>query len=132
MCKRTTCGTEILCKCGRQYKYCRDKGHNKEWCNSCRSNSRRFKRKQKLVALAGGKCKRCGYNRSVKVLEFHHRNPAEKKFAISGSHTRAWAEILKEMQKCDLLCANCHREVEEESSVRIPLGLYPIERVMVA
>ena len=132
MCKRTTCGIEITCKCGRVYQYCRNKGHNKEWCNSCRSNSRRFRRKQKLVEVAGGKCQRCGYDRCIQALEFHHRNPKTKHFNVSGAHTVAWSRILAEVKKCDLLCANCHAETESQSSARIPLGLYPIERVMVA
>jgi hypothetical protein len=41
-------------------------------------------------------------------FDFHHRDPSTKQFAI-GSFTGAWETLLVEAEKCDLLCANCHR-----------------------
>ncbi|WP_010676639.1 hypothetical protein [Bacillus timonensis] len=75
------------------------------------------KRRKKLTMMAiqykGGKCLRCGYNRCIRALEFHHRDPSKKEFSISNKGlTRSWERIKKELDKCDLLCANCHREVE--------------------
>jgi len=77
-------------------------------------NKRREEFRQKAAAYKGGKCSRCGYNKCLDALEFHHRNPVEKEFQISSSYTRAWIHIEKELDKCDMLCANCHREVERE------------------
>lgn len=74
----------------------------------------RRERKQALIALLGGKCVRCGYARCVAALEFHHRDPAAKKFNVSVENIlRRWEIVLEEAQKCDLLCANCHRELED-------------------
>jgi len=85
-------------------------------CTRCRSEAvsrRRRKVKRLLVEDAGGRCVRCGYDRCVAALEFHHLDPAEKRFALS---TRGVARSLEkarvEASKCVLLCANCHAEVE--------------------
>lgn len=83
-------------------------------CASCVVNKNRTDKKRKLVALKGGKCQRCGYDKSLAALQFHHRNPAEKLFTINGRNgCRSWESLLQETQKCDLLCANCHAEVHE-------------------
>lgn len=71
-----------------------------------------FIRRQKLKAVEykGGKCQLCGYDKSVKALCFHHRVPAEKSFNISGCSI-SWDRLVLELDKCDLLCANCHAEI---------------------
>ena len=64
------------------------------------------------VDMAGGKCWICGYKKYTGALEFHHFNEAEKKFGLSVRDlTKNWEDIQKEIHKCALLCANCHREV---------------------
>lgn len=52
----------------------------------------------------------CGLD-DFRVLDFHHRNPLEKSFEISTKATGGWGikTLLKEIEKCDVLCANCHR-----------------------
>lgn len=71
--------------------------------------------KRKAVDYKGGKCERCGYNKYVGALEFHHTNPTEKDFNIgSKGHTRAWDKVKIELDKCQLLCSNCHKEVHGE------------------
>lgn len=92
----------------------REHNFRSKLCCSCKSNYRRFVLKQKMVEYKGGKCIRCGYNKNLKVLQFHHRNPEEKRFAIGGSHCRRWSVLKEELDKCDLLCSNCHIEVEDE------------------
>ena len=60
----------------------------------------------------GGKCLICGYDRCTEALEFHHSDSAEKDFGISHKgYTRSWTRVKQELDKCMLLCANCHREV---------------------
>ena len=64
------------------------------------------------VAYKGNKCARCGYDRCVDALEFHHKDPAQKDFNISSKgHTRSWERVKEELDKCEMLCANCHREI---------------------
>ena len=61
----------------------------------------------------GGKCQRCGYDKCEGALQFHHRNPEEKEFTlgqINLSKDFSIDELLQEVDKCDLLCANCHSE----------------------
>lgn len=66
-------------------------------------------RKAKLILHLGGKCLECGlvYNgQNAAVFQFHHRNPSEKQGRIE--FWWAWARILEEAAKCNLVCANCH------------------------
>jgi len=67
-------------------------------------------RKLEAIKYKGGKCLRCGYNQCYAALEFHHRDKNQKEFSWSKMRNRAWHKVLKELDKCDLLCANCHRE----------------------
>lgn len=83
------------------------------FCKKCilESNTeRRLQTKQKAVDYLGGKCTSCGYNKCLAALEFHHINPKDKDkdyFNYRGGFT----DTLKtELDKCVLLCANCHRE----------------------
>lgn len=69
------------------------------------------KLKELAVEYLGGKCTICGYNRCIWALDFHHRNPEEKKFTIGKYYSRSWEKLKKELDKCDLVCANCHREI---------------------
>jgi len=64
--------------------------------------------KDKAVKHMGGCCLTCGYKRCNAALHFHHLNPHEKDFNIS-SRTN-WEEVLIELEKCVLLCSNCHAE----------------------
>ncbi len=64
------------------------------------------------VKYKGGQCSICGYNRSIEVLDFHHLPEFKKKFGIAGQGlTRSWESMKKEVDKCILICANCHREL---------------------
>ena len=84
-------------------------------CYKCSTDAVIKKRKElkKLaVEYKGGKCQICGYNRCIEALDFHHIDPKEKDFNVSESgETRGWDRIRNEIQKCLLLCSNCHREV---------------------
>lgn len=69
---------------------------------------RRVSRKVELVAALGGQCRDCGYSAAVAALDFHHRDPTSKLFEV-GSFSGSRARLLIEAEKCDLLCAVCHR-----------------------
>ena len=78
---------------------------------------RGVKRKYEAVLLKGGKCEICGYNKNISALEFHHLNPEEKSFQLDARHfSNNSLEVLQEeLDKCILLCANCHRETHNPS-----------------
>ena len=100
-------------QCGRVYRYSRTKGHSRKRCNSCIADSRRPLVKQRAIAYKGGKCQVCGYNRTPRSLGFHHTNPAKKDFGIGANTTRSWNSVRKELDKCVLVCANCHGEIHD-------------------
>ena len=69
--------------------------------------------KSKLVEYKGGSCVSCGYNKSIQALQFHHTNPDEKDFSISGK-SYSFEKMKIEVDKCVLLCSNCHIELHEK------------------
>ena len=91
-------------------------------CKHCvnaklRVKSRRYSKAWK--DQAGGRCTKCGYDKCPAALDFHHRDPGTKLFQIAikmsqcdpeSYQSRMSQQVRAEMQKCDLLCANCHRE----------------------
>jgi hypothetical protein len=83
---------------------------NRSNCGSCRTTVRRLVLKMVAVKLLGGKCHRCGWSEHIAAFEFHHRDGRQdKEFQIGGRADRAWAAVKAELEKCDLLCSNCHR-----------------------
>jgi len=73
---------------------------------------RRKKIRQLAVEYKGGQCEKCGYNTCIDALEFHHTDPKSKDFSISQKgYTRSWEKVAQELDKCLILCANCHREL---------------------
>lgn len=73
---------------------------------------RRRHLREKAVEYKGSKCFICGYQKCIKALEFHHLTSDDKNFGLSARGvTRAWEKVKKELDKCILVCANCHREL---------------------
>jgi formate-dependent nitrite reductase cytochrome c552 subunit len=64
--------------------------------------------KTQLVAIRGGRCSDCAYSGPAAAFDFHHRDPASKRFGI-GTFNGTWNALLAEAETCDMLCANCHR-----------------------
>ena len=112
--------------CQKKYGYCRGTlikyldtrpvGQNK-LTEEERKNRRvksvvswRSRTKQKLVDYKGGKCIKCGYNKYNGNLAFHHLDPSKKDFTITGKSI-AFEKLKLEVDKCELLCHNCHGEV---------------------
>lgn len=83
------------------------------------------RRKIKLEALKykGGKCIRCGYDKCPGALVFHHPDPNKKDFAISekGISYQSLEKIKPELDKCLLVCSNCHSEIHAEEHEKIRL-----------
>ena len=112
------CG--ILKPLNEFYKGCGRGGHRAE-CILChlsvlktpegrkRINLRNNQAKDRAIAYLGGKCKDCGGGFIRDVYDFHHRNTKDKAFTLSQRFARSWEVLKPELDKCDLLCANCHR-----------------------
>ena len=96
--------------CDKEYKATEDK---RMICNTCVSRLKRQENKIKTIKYLGGKCKKCGYEIkedefNFAAFEFHH--PIDnKETTISEILNRKWDTIEKELNKCELLCSNCHR-----------------------
>jgi hypothetical protein len=71
------------------------------------NKAQRRQRRARLVEMLGGCCVRCD---ATEDLEFDHIDPDTKRFAVGSSMSRAWAELVEEALKCQLLCRPCHRD----------------------
>jgi predicted HNH restriction endonuclease len=85
----------------------------------CYDMTRNIRAKRKAVEYLGGKCSVCGSVYELEVYEFHHRDPNTKSFSIG--HVRhianiSWERLRKELDKCDLVCSNCHRVISTHSA----------------
>ena len=77
---------------------------------------RGLKRKMELIIMKGMKCEKCGYDKNISALEFHHIDPSKKSFQLDMRHlsNASKEKIIEESNKCILLCSNCHREFHHE------------------
>ncbi len=72
------------------------------------------RQKLKLMALEykGSSCQNCGYQKCERALGFHHLDPTQKDFGISfKGFSRSWEKVKAELDKCILVCSNCHMEI---------------------
>lgn len=75
-------------------------------------SKRRKKIKDMAIKYKGGKCILCGYKKCEDALQFHHLDSGKKEFGVAQSGlTRSWDRVKNEIDKCILVCANCHREL---------------------
>jgi 5-methylcytosine-specific restriction endonuclease McrA len=83
----------------------------REYLKEAVKKRRKFLR-EKAREYGGGKCMICGYTRCSAALDFHHIDSRTKEFGLSVKGlTRSWEKMKEELDKCVLICANCHREV---------------------
>lgn len=90
--------------------------------NGKRVTEYRRRQKRRAVEYKGGRCQKCGYNKCIKALEFHHLDPSQKDFAFSG-RCISWEKMRPELDKCVMLCRNCHAEVHD--GLATPEGFEP-------
>lgn len=102
---------------------------NRQRCKKCRVDAvikRRLKLKELALEYKGSKCSICNYNKCVAALEFHHTDN-NKEFGIGAKgYTFSWEKVKKELDKCMLLCANCHRELHYKIDNQEVIGSIPI------
>ena len=91
--------------------YSQRKAKNPEWAK--KMSERVCNTRRKNIAIlkeeAGNRCSKCGYDKCLAALEFHHPDPSVKESKIIGT-TASLDKQRAEANKCLLLCANCHRE----------------------
>lgn len=109
----------------------RGKEGNSTYCKDCttiQTVKRQRKLKLRAVAYKGGKCSVCDYSKCISALEFHHSDPSSKDPRLFNKRTVSFETIKSELDKCILLCANCHREIHEELRKKkkiSPVGIEP-------
>jgi hypothetical protein len=83
---------------------------NTEHAKSYQAQRRRISKKR-AADLLGGVCERCEFDH-LAALDFHHKDPSQKLFRLSEAIVRTkqytWEQIVQEVEKCELLCKNCH------------------------
>jgi hypothetical protein len=108
----------FFCRRCKKEKTVKEFHKHKGYCKSCinaytKEQYRNFK--QDCIDYKGGKCEICGYNKCIAALDFHHKDPKQKEFRIStlriSNFDKNKGRITSELDKCQLLCSNCHREV---------------------
>ena len=102
----------------------------RKWKQKNRAKLREYKKKEvprnqlariRLIEYKGGKCEGCGFKYTEpfgRLFDFHHKDPKYKKFELSGSAlSRKWSSVKEEADKCQLLCAMCHRLAHYEQDI---------------
>lgn len=70
--------------------------------------------KLEMIKYKGGCCQKCGYDRHYSALTFHHIDPSQKRYEWKQLKYFNRKVIRKELDKCVLLCNNCHCEEHAE------------------
>lgn len=90
-----------------------DREYTHSYCKICvneQTKKRQRDLKLKAVEYKGGICQDCLSTFPAACYDFHHEDPKQKDFSISKIKSLKWSEVIeKELNKCSLLCANCHR-----------------------
>lgn len=113
------CGTcERCCNAERMRAWYAKQSAEKKREIGRRASERKLKRARRIRAMldvckAHEGCLYCAESDPV-CLDWHHRDPAEKHNDLStlAGMSASWARIVAELEKCDVVCANCHRKLE--------------------
>ncbi len=101
-----------------EFYYNRKTGKRHTYCKGCLNNEtvkRQRRIKEEAVKYKGGKCEKCGYNKYIGALQFHHRDSAQKDLNWNHFKLRKFNDaFMQELDKCILVCANCHAEIHGE------------------
>jgi hypothetical protein len=98
---------------GRQTLFCSTTCKNRHHQSYKAQKSRGLTRKLELLQSAGGSCVLCGYNKNLAALTFHHVDSDEKSFKLDmrSLSNRKMEAIRVELEKCIVVCQNCHAEL---------------------
>ena len=115
----TTCGTVKKLSEFHNNKTASDGKYGS--CKKCRNTKaieKGRKNKVKAILHKGGKCSCCNINydgSNGAIFDFHHLNPNEKEVDPAHIMKSSWESIKEEIDKCVLLCSNCHRLTHSKS-----------------
>lgn len=108
----TKCGRDLpLSQYHRVGTYSNGKVRLRTYCKDCanKTERERYRKKKEFLNEFRTECAKCGDTRTW-VLDFHHIDPSKKDFTI-GTLKKGDLDLIKsEIDKCVVLCANCHRE----------------------
>jgi hypothetical protein len=104
------CGTFLT---GKQTHFCSPTCKNRHHQSYEAQKRRGLARKLELVEATGGRCTICGYNKNLAALTFHHTELDTKDFKLDmrSMSNRSFESVLSELDKCILVCQNCHAEL---------------------
>lgn len=105
-----------LCtKCGEKAVLNSD-GTYQRYCDNCaeKNKLRNKSRKKEAVKYKGGECMHCGYKKSIVAMDFHHIDPSQKDKNWYLLRVKSLERLKNELDKCDLLCKNCHFTVHHK------------------
>jgi Zn finger protein HypA/HybF involved in hydrogenase expression len=115
-------GLDTYCKICRRERGRLNYSKNKEKWNKTHNKTSLIK-KNKIIDYKNNSCGcvKCSEKRHY-LLDFHHIDPATKLFQIAQGESKGWEKVLEEINKCILLCSNCHREfhhLEKQNNINL-------------
>lgn len=89
-------------------------GRRKEYCGKCHNQDVKQRgqiKRARALEYLGCECKACGFSKYKTALDIHHLDPSQKDDNFASMRGWSWERIQKELDKCIILCRNCHSAV---------------------
>jgi hypothetical protein len=118
----TNCCKHVCFQCGKEFVITTKK--DRKFCYDCapvdefglaHAKAKNAYKKKLIMERYGSSCIKCGYNKCFNALEFHHLNPDDKDKEMTPCTLirlcKNIEDTFPELDRCQLVCANCHREI---------------------
>lgn len=103
------------------FRYRTDRDSLSTYCRVCEAENAKdvyLKNKTFCVNALGGQCVFCNKIYPIPVYDFHHKEPEHKDFNISEYRHTTPTKLINELDKCILVCHNCHMKIHHEMKIR--------------